>query len=275
MPGGARDHQTSRMAPRCVVVVLVVVLLGCGGDTRKQQSRPRPEVTVVGVGGGELVDVGGRRLYVECIGSGSPTVLLEAGLGLASRSWTTVQLELGQTTRTCAYDRAGLGDSDAMPGVHDAGDEVRDLERLLARGRIEPPYVLVGHSYGGFLARLFARAHPEQVAGVAFVDASGYDATRRQLAIWPRSQAPAQRREWAKPVQFGVDLKRSDALESGLRPLGDTPVVAITGARTWTDPDVEWLPPTSRPSATAPVARVARRARRPVDRPRPRPCAPQ
>ena len=70
-----------------------------------------------------------------------------------------------------------------MPGVHDAGDEILDLERLLARGRIEPPYVLVGHSYGGFLARLFARAHPEQVAGVAFVDASGYDATRRLLAI--------------------------------------------------------------------------------------------
>ena len=189
----------------------------------------------MGVGGGELVDVGGRRLYVECIGSGRPTVVLEAGLGGNSRNWTTVQLELGHTTRTCAYDRAGLGDSDAMPGVHDAGDEIRDLERLLARGRIEPPYVLVGHSYGGFLARLFARAHPEQVVGVEFVDASGYDATRRQLAIWPRSQAPARRRDWAKPVQFGVDLKGSEALESELRPLGDTPVVAITGARTWTE----------------------------------------
>jgi pimeloyl-ACP methyl ester carboxylesterase len=226
------------VAPRFVVavlVVLVVVLLGCGGDARKEESRPQPEVTVVGVGGGELVDVGGRRLYVECIGSGSPTVLLEAGLGLNSRSWTTVQLELGQTTRTCAYDRAGLGDSDAMPGVHDAGDEIRDLERLLTRGRIAPPYVLVGHSYGGFLARLFARAHPEQVAGVEFVDASGYDATRRQLAIWPRSQAPARRRDWAKPVQFGVDLNGSDALESELRGLGDTPVVAITGARTWSE----------------------------------------
>jgi pimeloyl-ACP methyl ester carboxylesterase len=216
-------------------VVLVVVLLGCGGDARKEESRPRPEVTVVGVGGGELVDVGGRRLYVECIGSGSPTVVLEAGLGLNSRSWTTVQLELGQTTRTCAYDRAGMGDSDAMPGVHDAGDEIRDLEQLLGRGRIAPPYVLVGHSYGGSLARVFARAHPDQVAGVVFVDASGFDATRRQLAIWPRSQAPALRRDWAKPVQFGVDLERSESLESKLRRLGDKPVVAITGARTWTE----------------------------------------
>jgi pimeloyl-ACP methyl ester carboxylesterase len=222
------------VAPRSVVAVLVVVLLGCGGDARKQQSRPQPEVTVVGVGGGELVDVGGRRLYVECTGSGSPTVVLEAGLGLDSRSWTNVQLELGQTTRTCAYDRAGLGDSDAMPGVHDAGDEIRDLKRLLDRGRIEPPYVLVGHSYGGLLARLFARAHPDEVAGVVFVDAMGRDATRRQLAIWPRSQAPAQRREWAKPVQDGVDVDRGEALASNIRTLGDTPVVVITGARTWT-----------------------------------------
>jgi len=218
--------------------VLVVALLGCGGEARKEESRPQPQpqpqVTVVGVGGGELVDVGGRRLYVECIGSGSPTVLLEAGLGLASRSWTTVQLELGQTTRTCAYDRAGLGDSDAMPGVHDAGDENRDLERLLDRGRIEPPYVLAGHSYGGLLARLFARAHPDQVAGVVFVDAMGRDATRRQLAIWPRSQASAQRREWAKPVKDGVDLKRGEALARNIRTLGDTPLVVITGARTWT-----------------------------------------
>ncbi|MEO8687229.1 MAG: alpha/beta fold hydrolase [Solirubrobacteraceae bacterium] len=214
--------------------MLVVVLLGCGGDARKEKSRPRAAVTVVGVGGGELVDVGGRRLYVECIGSGSPTVLLEAGLGLDSRSWTTVQLELGRTTRTCAYDRAGLGDSDPMPGVHDAGDEIRDLERLLDRGRIEPPYVLVGHSYGGLLARLFARAHPDQVAGVVFVDAMGRDATRRQLAIWPRSQASAQRREWAKPVHDGVDVKRGEALASSIRTSGDTPVVVITGARTWT-----------------------------------------
>jgi pimeloyl-ACP methyl ester carboxylesterase len=222
------------VGPRSVVVVLVVVLSACGGDTRRDEPRPQPKVTVVGVGGGELVDVGERRLYVECIGSGSPVVMLEAGLGLTSQSWTSVQLDLGRTTRTCAYDRAGLGDSDAMPGVHDAGDEIRDLERLLERGRIEPPYVLVGHSYGGLLARLYARAHPDQMAGVVFVDAMGRDATRRQLAIWPRSQAPAQRRDWARRVQDGVDVARGEALGRSIRTLGDIPLVVITGARTWT-----------------------------------------
>jgi pimeloyl-ACP methyl ester carboxylesterase len=216
-----------------VVVLVVALCVGCGDAASKSRTAAKGAEEDVGAGG--LVDVGARRLYVECAGSGSPTVVLEAGLGLDSDSWSNVLPEIGRTTRVCAYDRAGLGASDPVPGVRDASDDVRDLERLLARGPIPPPYVLVGHSYGGFLARLFARAHPEQVAGVVFVDASGFDATRRQLAIWPSSQAPARRRDWAKPVQFGVDLTRSDALESELRRLGDTPVVVITGARTWTE----------------------------------------
>jgi pimeloyl-ACP methyl ester carboxylesterase len=226
------------MARALVVVLVVLLCVGCGGEAPKSGTAAKGAEKGIGAGG--LVDVGGRRLYVECTGSGSPTVVLEAGLGLSSDSWTGVLPEIGRTTRVCAYDRAGLGASDPVPGVRDASDDVRDLERLLARGPIPSPYVLVGHSYGGFLVRLFARAHPEQVAGVVFVDASGYDATRRQLAIWPRSQAPALRRDWAKPVQYGVDLKRSEALESELRRLGDTPVVAITGARTWTE---SGLPP--------------------------------
>jgi pimeloyl-ACP methyl ester carboxylesterase len=91
----------------------------------------------------------------------------------------------------------------------------------------------VGHSYGGLLVRLFAVRHPEQVAGVVFVDAMGRDATRRQLAIWRPSEAPELRREWGAPVQSRVNLERGEALASGIRTLGDVPVVAITGARTW------------------------------------------
>ena len=223
------------MPARPLVVGLAAALLvACGGDAARHAPAPAPTITVVGVGGGEFVDVGGRRLYVECIGSGSPTVLLEAGHLLGARSWTAVQLAVGRTTRTCAYDRAGLGDSDPMPGVHDAADEIRDLERLLDRGRIAPPYVIVGHSYGGLLARLFARAHPDLVAGLVFVDAMGRNATRRQLALWPRSEAAAARREWAKPVQGGVDLDRGETLARDIRTLGDTRAVVITGARTWT-----------------------------------------
>jgi pimeloyl-ACP methyl ester carboxylesterase len=220
------------VAARLVVVVLVVVLLvGCGGDARKDRAYPPPKITVEGIGSGELVDVGGRHLYVECIGSGRPTILLEAGFGGGSNLWADVLPELGRETRTCAYDRAGIGVSEEIPGVHDAGDEIRDLERLLDRGRIEPPYVLVGHSYGGLLARLFARAHPDETGGVVLIDANGRDAWRRGFAVWPKTLAPKRRRSWAEPIADGVDGRASAALASGIRSLGDTPLVVLTAAR--------------------------------------------
>jgi pimeloyl-ACP methyl ester carboxylesterase len=97
---------------------------------------------------------------------------------------------------------------------------------------MRPPYVLVGHSYGGLLVRLFASAHRDETAGVVLVDAVGArDTTRRQLAIWPKSEAPARRREWAQPVVEGVDLRSSEALAGRVRTLGDTPLVVITAGR--------------------------------------------
>jgi pimeloyl-ACP methyl ester carboxylesterase len=211
-----------------------VLLAGCGREAQQDEPEP-PRITIEDIVAGDLVDVGGRRLYLECSGSGSPTVLLEAGFGGSTDNWKSVLPQLGKITRTCAYDRAGLGQSDPIPGAHDAGDEISDLEALLKRARIEPPYVVVGHSYGGLLARLFARDHPDQVSGLVFVDSMGRDDTRRELAIWPKFQAAGLRREVAKPVQGGVNLRRSEALASGIRTLGDTPVVVITGARSWKD----------------------------------------
>jgi pimeloyl-ACP methyl ester carboxylesterase len=160
-------------------------------------------------------------------------VLLEAGFGGSTGNWSSVLAQLGRITRTCAYDRAGLGQSDALPGVHDAGDEIDDLERLLHRARIRSPYVLVGHSYGGLLVRLFAHTHPDRTAGVVLVDAEGRDAWRRGRAAWPKSLAPELRRRsgFIKRVYRGVDQRASAALDSGIRSLGDTPLVVISAAR--------------------------------------------
>ena len=154
--------------------------------------------------------------------------MLEAGFPGDSTTWRDVQRQLGQTTRMCAYDRAGLGNSVPMRGVHHARDEIAEMQRLLGAAGIRPPYVLVGHSYGGMLAHLFASEHPEETAGVVLVDARGSDATRRQLAIWPRSQVPAARRAVFKRVQHGVDLASGAALASHVRSLGDTPL-AVAG----------------------------------------------
>jgi pimeloyl-ACP methyl ester carboxylesterase len=211
-----------------------MLIVGCGGHEPEGQRAatprtPAPAAPVTVDGAGRLVAIGeGRSLYLVCVGSGSPTVVLEAGLGADTHSWQDVQPQLGRTTRTCAYDRAGIGNSVRRPGVHDAGDDTDDLERLLVGAHIEPPYVLVGQSYGGLLIRLFAQSHPEETAGLVLVDAKGRDQMRRELAIWPRSQAPALRRSWARPVRDGVDLAAGDALASHVTSLGDTPLVVIT-----------------------------------------------
>ena len=99
---------------------------------------------------GQLVDVGGRRMHLDCRGAGSPTVILESGLDVnGSLSWDRVQDPLARLTRTCSYDRAGVMWSDAKPGPQDADAVADDLHALLAAAGIRPPLVMVCHSLGG------------------------------------------------------------------------------------------------------------------------------
>src|SRR4051794_10933016 len=120
---------------------------------------------------GQLVDVGGYRLHIQCVGAGSPTVVLDAGLGGSSLDWSLVQPELGRSTRVCAYDRAGMGWSDPSPQPRTPRQIADELHTLLTNAGIAGPYVLVGHSLAGKNVRLFALAHPEQVVGMVLVDA--------------------------------------------------------------------------------------------------------
>jgi pimeloyl-ACP methyl ester carboxylesterase len=220
------------MARLLIVAALCgAVAIGCGASEPKEGARTPKRVGITGAGisgAGKLVDIGGRSLYVECSGSGSPTVLLEGGFGGGTKTWVDVHKDLARTTRTCAYDRAGVGTSIGISGTHDAADEIGDLERLLAAARLEPPYVVVGHSYGGLLARLFAQAHPDEAGGLVLVDAMGRDQTRRELRIWPRSVAPALRRDVAMPVVEGVDLRAGELAAARIRSLGDAPLVVVT-----------------------------------------------
>ena len=148
---------------------------------------------------GEMVDVGDHSLHINCVGQGSPTVILEAASGGMSAHWVRVQQQLAQTTRVCAYDRAGLGWSEPGPEPRDARQISSDLHTLLegATGT-EGPYVLVGHSYGGLYARMYAARYSEEVAGVVLVDSSHpeqftrspegramYEQTRRLGAVLP------------------------------------------------------------------------------------------
>lgn len=117
-------------------------------------------------------DVGdGRQLYLRCLGSGSPTILLEAGDGDSGpAAWRLVDGELADQTRTCTYDRAGLGQSSEATGCRQMDDILDDLDALLAAASVEGPYLLVGASGGGFLIAGFAARHPDDVAGMVFVE---------------------------------------------------------------------------------------------------------
>ena len=119
---------------------------------------------------GRLVDVGGFKLHVNCRGEGSPTVILDAALGGSSVGWCLVQPQIAEFARACTYDRAGLGWSDAGPMPRSAGRLAGELRILLERADIRPPYVLVGHSFGTLVARLFAARHRRDVAGIVLVE---------------------------------------------------------------------------------------------------------
>jgi pimeloyl-ACP methyl ester carboxylesterase len=128
---------------------------------------------------GRLVEVEGRRLHLLCLGQGSPTVVLDAGMSDAFAVWARVQPALAQTTRVCSYDRAGIGYSDPGPLPRTSLTIARELHALLGIAGESAPYVLVGHSFGGVNVRIFAAEHPGEVAGLVLVDASHEDQEQR------------------------------------------------------------------------------------------------
>lgn len=120
---------------------------------------------------GQLVDVGGHRLHINCTGTGSPTVVIEAGLGDWSTSWRAdVQPELAKTVRVCTYDRVGLGWSEESPLPSDAAQFAKELHTLLQNANVPGPYVMVGHSLGGLIVRVFVQDYASEVAGVVLIE---------------------------------------------------------------------------------------------------------
>jgi pimeloyl-ACP methyl ester carboxylesterase len=162
---------------------------------------------------GRLVDIGGRRMQLYCIGQGSPTVILEAGIGGLLSSWRTVQPAVAAFARVCAYDRAGYGASDAGPMPRTSAAIAEDLHELLRRAGERPPYVLVGHSFGGYNVRVFNGLYPDEVAGIVLVDAPHEDQFRILPAAWNAAADALRRRygaqaRWA-PLYIGLGIARA------------------------------------------------------------------
>lgn len=136
---------------------------------------------------GQLVDVGGHTLHIHCTGQGSgPTVVLDAGLAGFSTDWALVQPEVAKVARVCSYDRAGYGWSEPVAGERTSEVIASELHELLHRSAIPGPYLLVGHSFGGYNIRVFADRYPDEVAGMVLVDVSheAFTETLPSAARW-------------------------------------------------------------------------------------------
>jgi pimeloyl-ACP methyl ester carboxylesterase len=156
----------------------VVLVLACAGaayqwiaHNRDMRLNPPP---------GQLVDVGGYRMHLYCIGQGSPTVVLDSGLGDSWLPWYKVQPPIAQFTRVCSYDRARLGWSDPSPHPRTSKVIAEELHTLLHTAGMTGPFVLAGHSMGGMNVRMYARLFPAEVAGVVLVDSVHPDQQRRR-----------------------------------------------------------------------------------------------
>jgi pimeloyl-ACP methyl ester carboxylesterase len=204
-----------------VGVVSVALLVGCSSEPSGEPvpSTDAPTPTVVD----GSFDVGdGRTLHMECSGEGSPTVILEADDESGVEEWSQVMPDVAELTRTCAYDRAGVGLSDPATGCRGLDDLTGDLERLLAAAEIPAAYVLVAASGGGFIASGFSADHRDAIAGVVFVDVLGpFPDPPPDLVEFLKCDAPTniERRDYLGVEHAGWDARAE---------IGDIPVTVMS-----------------------------------------------
>ena len=186
------------------------------------------------------VEASGRRLALTRGGVGTPTVVLETGLGAESDEWERVQREVEQFTQVCRYDRANRGQSDPAPKPRSAHDCVEDLRALLSAAKLPAPYVLVGHSLGGIIVRLYAHHYPAEVAGLVLVDPAHEDQFERISPLIP-APFPGEPEEltsfrdfwnsgWRDPKRNGegIDFLATRAQAQAIDSLGDIPLLILT-----------------------------------------------
>ena len=214
---------TGILAGSVVVLLLVLAVYQRIALSRAQRQFPPP---------GRLVSVDGHQMHLNCAGSGSPSVVIDAGNGSFSSEWMPIQLELSATTRVCAYDRAGYGWSEPGPDPRDGAQVVAELNALLRAAGEAGPYVLVGHSLGGVHVRMFAAQNPSQVAGMVLVD------TASSWTITPEYEQ--QRRSTIGFYQVMGLLTRSGVLRL-LGPLGGEDAMPVTARKLPTELQAPYL----------------------------------
>ncbi|HZQ52879.1 MAG TPA: alpha/beta hydrolase [Bryobacteraceae bacterium] len=183
-------HWVHRVAVTIAFTAAALALCGAiserVGESRDAQRFPRI---------GCLVQAAGLTFNINCYGSGSPTVVLESGLGLSSIGWVRIQPEIAKFARVCSYDRAGYGWSDRAQGRRTSLQLAKELKALLESAGEKGPYILVGPSFGGFIIRVYTGLYPADVAGLVFLDASHEDQQHRIDEIVPAAKEPRMKAE--------------------------------------------------------------------------------
>lgn len=200
---------------RIVVSIIALALVGAFYESVAERADAKAYPPP-----GQMVEVDGYRLHINCTGTGSPTVVIVAGLGDWSTSWGgVVQPEVAKKTRVCTYDRAGLGWSEANPLPSDAAQFARELHRLLQNANVPGPYVMVGHSLGGIIVRIFAHDYASEVAGVVLVDSMNpkqvTESLSNKLALFSSIEAGLAR------VGVGRLIVKLPAIAAGAPPNGE------------------------------------------------------
>jgi pimeloyl-ACP methyl ester carboxylesterase len=183
------------------------------------------------------VDVGGHSLSYACYGEGSPTVILDHGLGGDSGEWQDVVPAVSGRTRVCGYDRANVRGSDAVEGPRTVADAAADLHALLGKIGVTGPSVFVGFSWGGLVDQLYARTYPDDVGGLVLVDSNHPDEDRTYWAHLTPAQIALDKEEMATANPENVDIVRSFDLVRAAPKMPDVPLVVVT--HTVPDP-YEW-----------------------------------
>jgi len=225
----AWEATSCRGAALLLSIVLVSLLaVSCGGSDKDAgaSKQARPRTFEFSPGEGKDVDIGnGRSLHMLCVGSGTPTVVVIAGVIDDS---STIRDQLGRTTRTCAYDTAGNGYS---PALARNGSDLQDLERLLDAAHLRAPYVVVGLGVKSPVASQFAKAHSGETAGVVLVGGVGANWRPRFLALGRGAPADVQRRlrrDVGPARSLGVDWNAVGSQAAGVATLGETPLVVVS-----------------------------------------------
>ena len=232
---------------RLVGAIVVVSVAGaCAGGSPSRSTGPSavasPAASTEARDWVHDIDVGGRTLSIACVGptdTGRPTVVFENGLGSDRGEWGDVMTALMATDRGCSYDRAGLGLSEPAPKPRTTDDQVDDLHALLAAAGLKPPYVLVGHSLGGWNVMVYGGRYADDVAGVVMVDVRPPAFSAKSFAALPpektgESDALHQARadaDWEKDPSRnpeGLDLIKSATQAEAAPGFGDRPLTVLT-----------------------------------------------